>query len=318
MRSICVAHETPHWPGNTMSDEMRFIYTPLEVARREVWKRWNDRKLKERIDAMFQKGWPDFFRDIPKAVLARNIASPNMELIHFFDLAESAALPPLVLEYTEDRFTPKNQEKYFLGKLFFYGGRGRKGGQKLSACRVIDFNGAHGKKLSQIQTRKGESLPLFHHRILSHILPGAEKSVVDMSSWVLANGKTASTFYARYLSFFICHGILFENFILQYEEEAFTREVVLPAILQLESLLGVKPLIVPLCPFANESDPYWKYYPEETEKVVSASKENDGFSISLGEPSSAREKGSFSESDNGHGPRHLGVSSQKGLFEVGL
>ncbi len=284
MRSICPAHETPHWLGNAMnpmSDELRFIYTPLEVARREVWKRWNDRKLKGRIDALFQHEWPDFLLDGPKAILARNIATPNMELIHFFDLAESSALPPVVLEYTEDRFTPKNQEKYFLGKLFFYGGRGRKGGQKLSALRVIDFNAAHGKRLSQIHTEEGEPLPAFHHRILSRILPGAEKSMVDMSSWVIENGNKASTFYARYLSFFICHGVLFENFILQYEEEVFTREVVIPAIVQLETLLGVKPLIVPLCPFANENDPYWKYYPEEAERVVSENLKNDGLPKSI-------------------------------------
>ena len=266
MRSISVAHHPPHWLGNTMSDELQSIYTPLEVARREIWKRWNDRKLRQRIEAFSESKLPEFLRGGPKAILARNIASPNMELIHFFDLAESSALTPVVMEYALDEFTPRNQEKYFLGKLFFFGGWGRKGGARLKAARVIDFNAAHGKKLAEIKTHWGEALPDFHHRILSRVLPGAEKSAIDMSQWLRDNGAKASTFYLDYLSFFICHAVLFENFVLQYEEQIFTRQVVIPTILQLESHLGVKPLIVPLCPFANEDDPYWKYYPEETQE----------------------------------------------------
>lgn len=75
-------------------------------------------------------------------------------------------------------------------------------------------------------------------------------------------GKDSKKFYTYYLSLFICHGILFENFSIRGDEEKLTSDVVIPAVKELERIFGVKPLIVPLLPIEDENDPYWSYYPE--------------------------------------------------------
>jgi hypothetical protein len=67
---------------------------------------------------------------------------------------------------------------------------------------------------------------------------------------------------------FICHGVLFENFVTNVEEQRFAEEVVYPAFKEVEQLFGLKPLIVPLLPPHNASDKYWFCYSEEVEKEV--------------------------------------------------
>jgi len=255
--------------GNTNS-LTSLIYTPLPVARRELWRRWNDASLQRLVRDYSRDTLPDVFQVSPKAVLARSIATPNMELLHFLNLTRDMDLDPLVIEYNEDMFTAKNPEKYFLGKMFFYEGEGKNGGRKLKARRIIDFNICQNKMLVEIKTLWNESLVDFHHRLISKQLPGGRFKMVDMSRWVAANGKKASIFYGNYLAFFIRNAILFENFLLKHDEMNFTKNIILPAIRKVESELGLRPLIVPLCPFANESDHYWMFYPPEVETLINS------------------------------------------------
>ncbi len=70
------------------------------------------------------------------------------------------------------------------------------------------------------------------------------------------------------MAFFICHGILFENFLLKGDEGNFTREIAWPAIQRVTKHFGLKPLIVRLLPEESKADPYWCWYPGHLEEEV--------------------------------------------------
>lgn len=61
------------------------LYTSLEVAKEEVWRRWNDAALGGKI-ADFVGTVPSPFTIQPRAHLARSIATPNNELFRFLEL----------------------------------------------------------------------------------------------------------------------------------------------------------------------------------------------------------------------------------------
>ncbi|MEK6673092.1 MAG: hypothetical protein AABY42_06395 [Nitrospirota bacterium] len=110
----------------------------------------------------------------------------------------------------------------------------------------------------------------------------------------MAHGKKAKEYYKYFLSLFICHGILFENFITNEEEERFSKSVVFPAFRQVVADFGLKPLIVPLVPHSQASDIYWRCYPAalEGEVLKCLSKAKDS--------SEHRHAGRCDEKDSGH------------------
>ena len=81
-------------------------------------------------------------------------------------------------------------------------------------------------------------------------------------------GGTPDKFWHHLLSFFVCHGILFENIHLEGHEAGFTRDIILPALARVKELFGVAPLIVPSVPVERERDPYWAWYPGEMEPEI--------------------------------------------------
>lgn len=101
------------------------IYTPLSVAKEEIWRRWNDEELKKKIEK-FLGDIPECIKNEPKAISARQIATPNKEFFHFFDMAKMTDLKPLCWEYHCDRFITTNRDKAGLGKLGFLNGFDKK------------------------------------------------------------------------------------------------------------------------------------------------------------------------------------------------
>ena len=126
--------------NTAMKEDLEYIYTPLAVAKDEVWKRRSDEDLMRRVREFLKDDVPDELKQTPRAVLSRHVVSPNFELLHFLDLAKEVALDPLGLEYVHDKFVPKNDDKYYLAKLIFYEGWGKKGGVKTSSLKVVDFD----------------------------------------------------------------------------------------------------------------------------------------------------------------------------------
>lgn len=241
------------------------MYSTLEEAGKEILRRWSDLSLRKKVEE-FLADVPEALGQGPCAVMYRQITTPNTEFHHFLHMAKQINLTPVSLEYLEDKFVTTNSCKLSWGKMAFYQGRNRNGEAIFYYKIIIDFFKSDGKKFKEIKTLWGESFVDFHHRIL-----GANPScikILDFSSWYKKRGGNATDYYPYILSLFICHGILFENFLMYGKESKFTHEIVKPSFKKVEEYFGVKPLIVPLVPHDEVSDKYWWCYPEYIEKEI--------------------------------------------------
>lgn len=247
--------------------DIKKLYTPLSVAKEEIWRRWNDKKLKNKVEEFLNGDVPKFLQEKPKAYLGRHIASPNFEFIRFLESAQTIGLEPVCPEYLQDKFSAANFEKYHLGKIFLHNGKGKKGGDKITTSRIIDFTDSEGKKLEHLKTCWGDSFCGFHHKLLDTICPSDNRIIFDISPWIIRNGKNPELFYSKFFALFICHGVLFENFLLNKGENYFSNNVVIPNFKKIYKKFGIKPLIVPLVPIEKETDIYWWCYPEKVNKL---------------------------------------------------
>lgn len=244
------------------------FYTSLEDAKIEIERRWNDEKLKSKVEDVLEFLLFDQLKTSPRAFLSRDIITPDLEFEHFLELARDINLKPFFLEYSEDKFVARNDDKYYLCNMHFFNPQGKKG-QEISHVRAVDFNKWEGKKFCEVETLKGEKLVDFHHNLLSHFYPDQKQNVVEFSAWFNSNRFALDFYYLYFFSLFICHGVLFENFLTEDKEELkFTLEKVIPSFNKVKELYGVKPLIVPLEPLDHEIDKYWWCFPQKEKKIV--------------------------------------------------
>lgn len=245
------------------------FYTPLAEAKKEIQKRWKDKALRKNVEDFLGSDMPEFFGRDPKAVIVRYVISPDLELHHFFDLVKETDLKPACVEFSDDKFVAGNSDKYHLCKLFFHNGNGKNGGHKISTKSIVDFNKFEGTKFKKMKTLWKEDLVDFHHHIAYGALPNTKNNIYDFSDWFKKGiEKSKQYYYAHYLSLFLCHGILFENFLTNGEELDFTQKKVIPSFNMIEKKFGIKPLIVPLTPVKEENDLYWWCYPERIKEFM--------------------------------------------------
>lgn len=250
--------------GSDRKLRLENFYTPLEEAKKEIWRRWNDKELRKKVEDFLGGDIPKPIKTEPKAVLLRNIATPDNELFHFVELSKRMKLKPLVLEYVEDKFVAECSDKYHICKLFFHNGKGKNGGDKVSTLRIVDFNKYEGKNFNKMKTQWGEDFVNFHHRILLSSSLMNKESFFDTSDWVHKKGNSAKKYYKYLLAFFLCHGVLFETFLTNDPEEMeFNRNIVVPSFNAIYKNLGIKPLVVPLMPLDDEDNLFWWCYPEK-------------------------------------------------------
>lgn len=235
------------------------LYTPLSVAKEEIQRRWNDKELRKKVEDFLGEEFPEMFKDEPRAVLFRFIATPNFEFRRFFDLSQMVSLEPVYAEFLGDKFCTRNQDKLCLGRIVVSNGKNEK------KKNIINIQDNDNKKFSDIETLWGQKLVDFHHYIFSESFAGVQN--FDVSSFK-TNGETSKDVYIKFLSLFLCNGILFENYISKDNgyEKKFTNAVVLPAINELFERFGVKPLIVPLLPIMDEDQVEWMWYPQDIEE----------------------------------------------------
>ncbi len=100
-----------------MSSELD-IYTSLEEAKEEVWKRWNNEALLKEVKA-FVGDIPEPLRNEPRAWLDRYVATPDNEFFYFLELAGHVKLKPLAIESLDDKFYRKNVDKMCLAEMKF-------------------------------------------------------------------------------------------------------------------------------------------------------------------------------------------------------
>lgn len=245
------------------------IYTPLPEALKILAKRGLDVGLERKVSALLGGDIPQPLIHKPQAVLFRQVATPNYEIRRFFSLIDSIeGLEPLFWEYHQDKFTSNNEWKHSLGKLFFYQGKGKKGGAKIDTAKIIDFNTWNGKPLHEVTTLWNQPLIDFHHEFFSARFREVGSIFFDATDWFIRQGKQASKYYESFLTLFVRHGILFENFMLDQKEVEFTEKVFLPAFFAVWEKTGQKPLIVSLEPTDIEGDQFWICHPEEHKDFV--------------------------------------------------
>lgn len=246
----------------------KFIYTSIEDAVKELERRRKDKKLEEKVCELLNGDIPAPFLEKEKFVLARHLITPNYEVSRFLIIADTLDFEPLFFEYHDDKLIYKNPWKYSLGRIPFYSGKGKKGGMKLRNVDVIDFDSSHGKKISSINTKWGQPLVDFHHEFFYSRFPNFQNSVYNGSDWYSNNGGSPISYYEKFLTLFIRHGILFENFFLDETELEFTKNIILPTIINISAKLGLKPLIVALEPTDIEGDGFWLCHPACTSEFV--------------------------------------------------
>lgn len=238
----------------------------LEQAEKELAHRRQIPGLLLMIE-QFVDGVPEILSNGPRAVLARYVATPNLETVRFLELASGNGLNPVVFEFQSDILHFKNPAKRHLVDMVFNHGTGRNGGPKEKKIRVVNFGRYEGKPFGNIKTCNGETLVDFHHRLISKVFPEVE--LWDLSDWLGRNGGRAYKYYEKFLSLFIAHSILFENFLKTSYEAAFTEKVVQPAIRRLQEIFGYEPLIIPLCPPETANCNWWYHYNgENTPKLL--------------------------------------------------
>ncbi len=239
-----------------------FIYTDLDTAVQELAARKNDAALAAYVDKVIPGGPPDILRERACGVLFRHMATPNFEAQRFWKLASAVPeLHPVILEYSKDMFTNRNGWKFAIAKLCFDKGLNKLREGIVQYQTIIDINAANFKPIRSVETHWGENLFAFHHRFFKECMKDFAGEHVDISDWLASIGPSARDYYKTFLALFLRDGILFEYFLLKGEEEPFTKEIILPSLLDLERESGYKPLIVRLQPRESEGSSYWLSYP---------------------------------------------------------
>jgi hypothetical protein len=253
---------------NNKEEFDKFIYTPIEEAIEELEKRRKDKRLERKVAEFLEGNIPEPFIKKERFVLARHLITPNYEVSRFLFIADAFDFDPLFFEYLDDKLIYRNPWKYSLGKIPFYSGRAKNGSMKVKKVSIIDFDSSHGKKISSVTTKWGQSLAEFHHEFFNHRFPRFHDSIFNASDWYLSNGGKSAYYYEKFLALFIRHGILFENFLTDDTELEFTKNIILPAIINISARFGLKPIIVSLVPADVECDGFWYCHPSCTSEFV--------------------------------------------------
>ena len=232
--------------------------TPEEVLA-ELAKRWANPELSKEIAAFLGGHVLPPLAERPRAILARNLATPDNEFNEFAAQSRALGLSPLLLEYSGDRFTTLNRGKMSLVKLAFHHGMDKNGAARVTHLRVVDdANACQKQPIKEMRTRWGEPLANFHRRLLRGF---HATEVHDSTEWFRQAGDGARVFYPKLLASFSLRHVLFENFG-PGREERFFHDVVRPSLEWVRQRFGLKPLLLPVAPADEMADVFWWSYPE--------------------------------------------------------
>lgn len=238
------------------------VYTSFPEAKEELFRRRENKDLRDSILKYLNGDIPDPLLNGPKALLFRQLLTPNHELKKFIEIISNTGIDPLFFEYYEDKFTSCNPLKHALGKLKFCDCE-KKYPNNLKTKTIIEFNKYDGKRIIDVHTIWGKNLVDFHHALVEEVYNNCSNNFFDATKWFHRAGISASKYYSKYIALFVQNAILFENFILEDPELSFVKSIFLPSFLEISNLFGCKPLIVPLLPISTQADAYWHSYPME-------------------------------------------------------
>lgn len=234
------------------------VYSTADFIRDQIEVRRHNLKLVKSIE--------EFLGDIPApfslgvyACLARQVATPNREFFYFKKCAKQLKLSPVILEYTADKYTNRNTYKFGLTNLSCaYGSPSNN--RTFKRLTIVNSSEIEGKKLCDLRTLWGQPLVDFHHSLFvsAHEVVG----FMDMSSWVSNHSNSAKIYMEKFLTFFICHSVLVENFTYPPNnfEQVFFDTIVVPAYSKVSNRFGLEPLIMKLEPSKEETETTWASY----------------------------------------------------------
>lgn len=251
-------------------DENQF-YTSIEDAKEEIQKRCKNKELRKKVEEYLCKDIPISLINEPKGILFRNIAMLDMEHARFTELATKVGIKPLVLEYTRDKFCTRNGDKLCYGKIPIFEKLNKNGDAIISYEKIFDLKRDDNKIINDIDTIWGEHLVEFHHRALRTEFPNIE--LYDLSEWIERNGSRATEYYQKFFALLICHGVLFESFVMDghAEESKFFNEAVATNFEKVRNIFGLKPLVVDLYSAEEKKGNYWWCCPSSMKKIVDES-----------------------------------------------
>ncbi len=218
-------------------------YTPAENALDLLSAR---QSLRSTIEEWWREnGWEPILPSLPNlAVLARQIAAFRYEDCVYHSLADSVGLTPVCLELTSDRMSSKSNYKRSLIRPVYFERFGRNGGMATKREKLASIDDWYGHPLKSIVLKDGTSLLDYHHARYDAAF-GADRRA-DNSSWMQALGG-ARDYYPLFLSIFLAHAILFEDYHggeSGLKLDLLTVEIFEPTFEALAKQFGVVPLIV--------------------------------------------------------------------------
>lgn len=256
-----------------MSDKTLFnsvVYTPLSQALEILEERRNNKELVKKVTELLNGDIPECLLNGDKCgVQFRQIATPNVDAQHFIKITSDNDLKSVFFEYLQDKFTSNNNFKHSLGQLRINNGIDKNGEYKMEKVTVIDFSKCDGKKICDVRTHSEESLLDLHRKLFKFINNDHSNIILyDLSDWLTRNGKVPDLYYKKFFLLFLCHGILFENFLTTGSDANFSKNVILPAIEYVYNETNQKPLIVPIPPMDTEDDENWISYHGDIKKII--------------------------------------------------
>lgn len=257
--------EIPFDYNKIMSDRELFnktVYTPLSEAVKILEERQKDKELVKKIEDLLGGDIPEPLRKLDRyGINSKQVATPNHDTIWFLKLCEQYDLKSFFYEYLDDKFVSNNSFKHSLGQIRINNGQNKNGEYNLEKITIVDFNKYNGKSLKDVFTLSNKPLIQTHREIFSFLKLNLDNYIFfDGSDWLKKQGGDAKIYYKKDILLYICHGILFENFILSGEDKKFSEEILLPAIENCIKLTGLKPLIVPIPPMDIEEEEFWISY----------------------------------------------------------
>jgi hypothetical protein len=251
---------------------VKAMLTPLSEALAELERRRKDPELIKKIEAFLQDSVPEYAQTGPVLCLARHLATPNFETLRFTHLLESLPYRVMITKDTHDRFVTVNPMKRALGKLPIHMGYTQRQGkyvEQFQYISIIDMNAANGKPLKDIVTLWGQPLSEFHDELCNHFFHNRVE-IVDDADWINGNHRgDLLEHYKKFLTLFLTHGILFEDYVPDdAAEQQFVKKILRPAFTFVERRFGVRPLVTSLDPTLVESDLFWISYPKAVLDIV--------------------------------------------------
>lgn len=222
------------------------MYIELEESRQEL-------KRRDLLKTEVEKMWCDLGVPFPlrftnpTAVVGKHPMF-RIESVAAIHMAEQAGLDIAWLAYKDDLFVSISKIKRSVVKPVMTD-RFDKSGEFIvrNKSLVTDLNAYHRKPMDSILTGDDVKVLDYHRDRLLSVCP--QVTIFDISTWTKMLGGNASFYYEAYLSLFVAHAVLFEDYHGGESDgvlSAFTQEVVEPAIIKIKKRFGVNPLIVKL------------------------------------------------------------------------